>query len=49
MFIREKAYENAIQKIRVDFGTLIGEEKDEDAYVVLKELRSSSIRCSLSS
>ncbi len=38
MFIRQKAYENAIQKIRVDFGTLIGEEKDEDAYVVLKEL-----------
>lgn len=37
-FIREKAYQNAIQKVRVDFGTLIGEEKDEDAYVVLKEL-----------
>jgi len=24
--------------VRVEFGTLIGEEKDEDAYVVLKEL-----------
>lgn len=37
-YVRSKAYENAIQKVRVDFGTLIGLEKDEDAYVVLKEL-----------
>lgn len=37
-YIRKKAYDNAIQKVRVDFGKLIGQEKDEDAYVVLKEL-----------
>lgn len=37
-FVREKAYGNAIQKVRVDFGTLVGQENDEDAYVVLKEL-----------
>ena len=37
-YIRKKAYDNAIQKVRVDFGTIIGLEKDEDAYVVLKEL-----------
>ena len=37
-YVRNKAYENAIQKIRVDFGTIIGLEKDEDAFVVLKEL-----------
>ena len=37
-FIRQKAYNNAIQKVRVEFGTLIGLEKEEDAYVVLKEL-----------
>ena len=37
-YVRKKAYDNAIQKVRVDFGTLIGLEKDEDAYVVLKEL-----------
>lgn len=37
-YIRNKAYKNAIQKVKVNFGTLIGLEKDEDAYVVLKEL-----------
>ena len=37
-YVRNKAYKNAIQKIRVEFGTIIGQEKDEDAYVVLKEL-----------
>ena len=37
-YVRNKAYENAIQKIRVEFGTLIGLETDEEAYVVLKEL-----------
>ena len=37
-YIRKKAYDNAIQKVRVNFGTIIGQEKDEDAYVVLKEL-----------
>ena len=37
-YVRKKAYENAIQKIRVEFGTLIGLETDEEAYVVLKEL-----------
>lgn len=38
MFVRQKAYDNAIQKIRVEFGTLIGLEEDKEAYVVLKEL-----------
>jgi len=37
-YIRKQAYDNAIQKVRVNFGKLIGQEKDEDAYVVLKEL-----------
>ena len=37
-YVRNKAYKNAIQKIKVEFGTLIGLEKDEDAFVVLKEL-----------
>lgn len=37
-YVRNKSYDNAIQKVRVDFGTLIGLETDEDAYVVLKEL-----------
>ena len=37
-FIREKAYQNAIEKVHINFGKLIGLEADEDAYVVLKEL-----------
>ncbi len=37
-YVRKKAYDNAIQKIKVEFGTIIGQEKEEDAYVVLKEL-----------
>ena len=37
-YIRKKAYDNAIQKVRVNFGTIVGQEKDDDAYVILKEL-----------
>ena len=37
-YIRKQAYDNAIQKVRVNFGTIIGQDKDDDAYVVLKEL-----------
>lgn len=38
MFIRQKALSNAIQKVKVEFGTLVGEPSDSDVYVVLKEL-----------
>jgi len=38
MFVRAKAYENAIQKVRIEFGTLIGLDEDKEAFVVLKEL-----------
>ncbi len=38
MFIRQKAYDNAIQKVRIEFGTLIGLEQDKEAFVLLKEL-----------
>lgn len=38
MFVRQKAYDNAIQKIRIEFGKLVGLEEDKEAYVVLKEL-----------
>lgn len=38
MFVRQKAYDNAIQKVRVEFGTLIGLEEDKEAFVLLKEL-----------
>lgn len=38
VFIRQKALSNAIQKVKVEFGTLVGEPSDSDVYVVLKEL-----------
>ena len=37
-FVREKAYENAIQKVRIEFGDLVGMKDKAEAYVVLKEL-----------
>ena len=43
MFVRNKNYENAIQKVRIDVGTLVGLEKDDEAYVVLKELPTSEM------
>ena len=39
MFVRQKAYQNAIQTVTINFGSLLGDEyKDEDAGVTLKEL-----------
>lgn len=38
MFIRQK--KDYIQKVTINFGTLIGEAKDEDAYIVLKEMNT---------
>ena len=38
MFVRQKAYDNAIQKVRIEFGSLIGLEEDKEAFVLLKEL-----------
>lgn len=38
MFIKSKNYDNAIQKIRIEVGKLIGLEEDAEAYIVLKEL-----------
>ena len=43
MFVRTKNYDNAIQKIRIDVGTLVGLEKDDEAYIVLKELPTSEM------
>ena len=43
MFVRNKNYDNAIQKVRIDVGTLVGLEKDDEAYVVLKELPTSEM------
>lgn len=38
MFVRSKNYDNAIQKVRINVGTLVGLEKDDEAFLVLKEL-----------
>lgn len=43
MFVRNKNYDSAIQKIRIDVGTFVGLEKDDEAYVVLKELPTSEM------
>ncbi|PKL19936.1 MAG: hypothetical protein CVV48_15455 [Spirochaetae bacterium HGW-Spirochaetae-4] len=38
MFIKTKHYDNCIQKVRIEVGTLVGLEADDEAYIVLKEL-----------
>ena len=38
MFYKNKNYESAIETVKIEFGTSLGLEKDEEAFVVLKEL-----------
>ena len=38
MFIRSKHYDNCIQKVKIEVGTLVGLEKDDEAFITLKEL-----------
>lgn len=38
MFIKDKNYENFIERVRVNVGTIVGLENDEEAYITLKEL-----------
>jgi len=38
MFIKTRHYEHCIQKVRIEVGTLVGLEADEEAYIVLREL-----------
>ena len=38
MFYKNKNYTAAIERVKIEFGTLLGLEKDDEAYVVLKEL-----------
>lgn len=37
MFVREKHYENAIQKVRVDLGKELGLDNETDAHVIFRE------------
>jgi len=38
MFIKTKNYEKCIQKVRIEIGTLVGLEKDDEAFITLKEI-----------
>jgi hypothetical protein len=38
MFIKTKNYDKCIQKVRIEVGTLVGLERDDEAYLLLKEL-----------
>lgn len=38
MFIKTRNYDKCIQKVRIEVGTLVGLEKDDEAFILLKEL-----------
>ena len=38
MYRKDLNYNNSLRKVKIEFGTLLGLEKDEEAYVTLKEL-----------
>lgn len=38
MFIKSKNYNNCVQKVKIEIGSNVGLEKDDEAYIVLKEL-----------
>jgi len=38
MFIKAKNYDKCIQKVRIEVGSLVGLERDDEAYILLKEL-----------
>lgn len=38
MYIQSQNYDKYIQKVRINVGTYVGLEKDEDAFVTLKEM-----------
>lgn len=38
MYIKKNNYDNALRKVRIEVGTLVGLETDAEAYLVLKEM-----------
>ena len=38
MYRKDLNYNNSLRKVKIEFGKLLGLEKDEEAYVTLKEL-----------
>lgn len=43
MYRKDLNYHNALRKVKIEFGTLLGLEKDEEAYVTLRELDTMTI------
>lgn len=38
MYIKKQNYDNALKKVKVEFGTIIGLDTDAEAFVILKEM-----------
>lgn len=38
MFIKAKHYDTCIQKVRIELGSLVGLEKDDEVFILLREL-----------
>jgi hypothetical protein len=43
MYIKKANYDNALRRVKIEFGTLIGLDEDKEAYVTLKELDTMTI------
>lgn len=43
MYIKKSNYDNALKKVKIEFGKIIGLEEDKEAYVTLKELDTMTI------
>lgn len=43
MYRKDLNYHNALRKVKIEFGILLGLEKDEEAYVTLRELDTMTI------
>lgn len=43
MFVRKTQYDNFLQKVRIEVGTLMGCETDAEVFVVLKEMDTASM------
>lgn len=41
MFIKAKHYDSAIQKIKIEVGTLVGLDEDAEAFILLKEMSTT--------
>lgn len=38
MYVKAKNYDSAIQKVKIEIGTLVGLESDEEAFLTLREM-----------